>query len=97
MTTIAGVAFRLLDRLPREGDKVSQEGFGIKILQMEGQRIARVRVSRGEEQVDEPDDMSPPAEDAAESQLPGEADTPGQSNESNEAGAAKATNETKEP
>jgi CBS domain containing-hemolysin-like protein len=47
MTTIAGVAFRLLDRLPREGDLVVHEGVRIKILEMEGQRIARVRVSRG--------------------------------------------------
>jgi Mg2+/Co2+ transporter CorC len=49
MTTIAGVAFRLLDRLPREGDQVIHEGFSIKVLEMEGQRIARVRVSRGED------------------------------------------------
>jgi CBS domain containing-hemolysin-like protein len=47
MTTIGGVAFRLLDRLPMEGDQVTVEGFGIKVLEMEGQRIARVRVSRG--------------------------------------------------
>jgi putative hemolysin len=47
MTTIAGVAFRHLDRLPRVGDSVTVEDCTIKVLAMEGQRIARVRVSRG--------------------------------------------------
>jgi CBS domain containing-hemolysin-like protein len=61
MTTIAGVAFRLLDRLPREGDQVVHEGFSIKVLEMEGQRIARVRVSRGE---DAGESEAPPAPEA---------------------------------
>jgi CBS domain containing-hemolysin-like protein len=47
MTTIGGVAFRHLDRLPKEGDRVMVEGFELKVLEMEDQRIARVRVSRG--------------------------------------------------
>jgi len=48
MTTIGGVAFRHLDRLPKEGDKVTIEGTEIKVLEMDGHRIARVRVSRGQ-------------------------------------------------
>jgi CBS domain containing-hemolysin-like protein len=47
MTTIGGVAFRHLDRLPKEGDLIMVEGFEIKVLEMEDQRIARVRVARG--------------------------------------------------
>ena len=47
MTTVGGVAFRHLDRLPKEGDRVTVEGFMIKVLEMDGHRIARVRVSRG--------------------------------------------------
>ncbi len=47
MTTIAGVAFRHLDRLPQVGDSVTVEDCTIKVLAMEGQRIARVRASRG--------------------------------------------------
>jgi CBS domain containing-hemolysin-like protein len=47
MTTIAGVAFRHLDRLPREGDRVQVEDCSIQVLAMDGHRIARVRVSRG--------------------------------------------------
>ncbi|HBE93038.1 MAG TPA: hypothetical protein DDW55_11110 [Gammaproteobacteria bacterium] len=47
MTTVGGVAFRHLDRLPKEGDQVTVEGFLIKVLEMDGHRIARVRVSRG--------------------------------------------------
>lgn len=47
MTTIGGVAFRHLDRLPREGDSVMLEGLTISVLEMDAHRIARVRVSRG--------------------------------------------------
>jgi CBS domain containing-hemolysin-like protein len=48
MTTIAGVAFRHLDRLPVEGDKVNVEGFEIRVQEVREQRIVRVRVARGE-------------------------------------------------
>ncbi len=47
MTTIGGVAFRLLDRLPREGDKVRMDDILIQVLEMDVHRIARVRVARG--------------------------------------------------
>jgi putative hemolysin len=47
MTTIGGVAFRHLDRLPRVGDTVMVEGIRITVLEMEAHRIARVRVGRG--------------------------------------------------
>ena len=47
MTTIAGFAFRHLDRMPRVGDKVTTEGFEITVLELDGQRIAKVRVARG--------------------------------------------------
>nr|VFJ72502.1 MAG: Hemolysin, contains CBS domains [Candidatus Kentron sp. FW] len=46
MTTIGGVAFRHLDRLPCVGDKVTVEGIGITIQKMDAHRIARVRVAR---------------------------------------------------
>jgi hypothetical protein len=48
MTTIGGVAFRHLDRLPKVGDQVTVEGITITILEMDAHRIERVRVSRGE-------------------------------------------------
>ena len=47
MTTIGGVAFRHLDRLPRVGDSVTVEGIVITVTDMDEHRIARVRVSRG--------------------------------------------------
>jgi len=47
MTTIGGVAFRHLDRLPKVGDSVAVEGIVIKIMEMDEHRIARVRVGRG--------------------------------------------------
>ncbi|HAJ92830.1 MAG TPA: hypothetical protein DCO71_09515 [Gammaproteobacteria bacterium] len=47
MTTVGGVAFRHLDRLPRVGDSISIEDIIIKILEMDEHRIAHVRVNRG--------------------------------------------------
>jgi len=47
MTTIGGVAFRHLDRLPKPGDKVTVEGIMITILEMDEHRIVKVRVSSG--------------------------------------------------
>jgi putative hemolysin len=47
MTTIGGVAFRHLDSMPRVGDKVTVEDVSIKILEMDGHRIAKVRVKKG--------------------------------------------------
>jgi len=47
MTTIGGVAFRHLDRLPREGDRVRVDDILIQVLEMDAHRIARVRVAQG--------------------------------------------------
>ncbi len=52
MTTRGGYAFRLRDRLPKEGDRVEDEDILIQILEMDDHRISRVRVARG---VDEED------------------------------------------
>jgi len=46
MTTIGGVAFRHLDRLPHEGDKVVIDDVTITVLAMDGHRIAKVRVAK---------------------------------------------------
>ena len=45
MTTIGGVAFRLLDRLPEVNDQVVIEGITIEILDMDNHRIAKVQVA----------------------------------------------------
>ena len=47
MTTIGGVAFRHLDRLPKVGDRVGIDGVTIEVLEMEAHRISRVRVAKG--------------------------------------------------
>ncbi len=47
MTTIGGVAFRLLDRLPKEGDYVRTDDILLQVLEMDAHRIARVRVAQG--------------------------------------------------
>ena len=61
MTTIAGYAFRLLDRLPREKDRVESEDIMIQILEMDDHRISRVRVAKG---VDEAEFLAPPTSGA---------------------------------
>lgn len=77
MTTIGGVAFRHLDRLPHEGDTVNVEGTLITIIEMKEHRISKVRVARGqaaEEKTSEPgtgeepqvgSDETPPVEGQA--------------------------------
>lgn len=71
MTTIGGVAFRHLDRLPREGDKVTVDGVNITIVEMDAHRIAEVRVSpaTGLAEEDEDEEQREPAsESTAEAQ-----------------------------
>ena len=47
MTSIGGVVLRALDRLPRVGDAVIVEGVELRVLEMQGLRIARLRASKG--------------------------------------------------
>ena len=47
MTTIGGVVFRYLDRLPVTGDQVAMDGLVATVLEMDGHRLARVRVAKG--------------------------------------------------
>jgi CBS domain containing-hemolysin-like protein len=46
MTTIGGLILRQVDRLPVPGDKVSMNGIWMEVLEMEGNRVARARLSR---------------------------------------------------
>jgi CBS domain containing-hemolysin-like protein len=46
MTTIGGVAFRHLDRLPRVGDRVLVDDVALTVLDMDSHRIARIRVAK---------------------------------------------------
>lgn len=55
MTTLAGVAFRHLDRLPRVGDSVVVDGLCLEVLEMDAHRIAKLRVSRGHSSEVEPE------------------------------------------
>lgn len=47
MTTIAGVVFRQLDRLPKVGDQVQMEDLLMTVLAMDGHRISRVQLAKG--------------------------------------------------
>jgi Mg2+/Co2+ transporter CorC len=46
MSTIAGVAFRLFDRLPKEGDKVHYEGYEFIAREVTGLRISKIQVRK---------------------------------------------------
>jgi CBS domain containing-hemolysin-like protein len=46
MATIGGVAFRLFDRMPAEGDKVLYEGYEFTAKEITGLRISKVRVCK---------------------------------------------------
>ncbi|MCP5365943.1 MAG: DUF21 domain-containing protein [Hyphomicrobiales bacterium] len=63
MTTIGGVVFRHLDRLPKVGDRVEFDGFVATVLAMDGHRVARLRVTRGD--LGEEDEAQAPSADGA--------------------------------
>ena len=46
MTTIGGVVFRHLDRLPCTNDVVMVEGYAATVLEMQGHRVANVRIAK---------------------------------------------------
>jgi CBS domain containing-hemolysin-like protein len=56
MTTVGGLVYRHLDRVPDVDDRVSIEGIGFTVLEMDELRIARVRAGRGVEVDREEDD-----------------------------------------
>ncbi len=79
MTTIGGVVFRYLDRLPKVGDLVAMDGYVATVLEMDGHRLARVRVAKGtldewKEAGDLEDDQE--AQDASAAENDEEAVTP---------------------
>ena len=53
MTTIGGVVFRYLDRLPQIGDQVAMDGLVASVLEMDGHRLAKVRIAKGTIEEDE--------------------------------------------
>ena len=59
MTTIGGVAFRHLDRLPHVGDRVVIDDIALTVLDMDAHRISRVRAAKvsAEEDLEEMSDV----------------------------------------
>ena len=45
-TTIGGVVFGTLGRLPKPGDRVELSGASFEVVEMEGRRVGKVRVTR---------------------------------------------------
>ena len=56
MTTIGGLVFQELDRLPVEGDEVELPGVHVKVLRMQGHRIDTVEISPGSILITDADD-----------------------------------------
>lgn len=54
MTTIGGVVFRHLDRLPRIEDVVLIDGHAATVLEMKGHRVASVRIAKKTNSMDLP-------------------------------------------
>ncbi len=88
MTTIGGVVFRYLDRLPVVGDQVAMDGLIATVLEMDGHRLARVRIAKGtpgeesetEDKGDDEEDAEAEAEQpAAAASDPEETPAPGPS------------------
>jgi CBS domain containing-hemolysin-like protein len=46
VTTVAGFVHRHLERLPREGDQFDADGLRIEVLQVDGHRLRRLRLTR---------------------------------------------------
>ena len=88
MTTIGGVVFRYLDRLPKVGDTVGMDGYVATVLDMDGHRLARVRVAKGglEDMTDASDEEEPEAGTAEALEGQGENDP-----EQEDADAARQT------
>jgi magnesium and cobalt exporter, CNNM family len=45
-TTIGGVVFGALGRLPQPGDRVQLSGATFEVVEMEGRRVGKVRITR---------------------------------------------------
>ena len=54
MTTIGGVVFRHLDRLPQTSDTVLIDGYAATVLEMKGHRVAQVRIAKSGDQAEVP-------------------------------------------
>ena len=52
-TTIGGVIFRLFGRLPKIGERVTYESYSFTVLEVERQRISRLRVSKTDAQLED--------------------------------------------
>ncbi len=68
MTTIGGVVFRLFGCLPAVGDQVTYEGYDFRVLEMNGLRISRLRVTKSGQsaEVETEEETQEPAAETAQ-------------------------------
>ena len=106
MTTIGGVAFRHLDRLPMVGDSINIEDIVITILEMDEHRIHRVRVNRGGKVEESSEDkiLQEPgetdmtvADDRTETEAPPDEAAAGKGDQSAAAGTLDSNDDRQDP
>ncbi len=66
MTTIGGLIFQELDRLPTAGDEVELPGIQAKVIKMKGHRIDQVQITSGSLLITDADDYIDTAEEEFE-------------------------------
>jgi putative hemolysin len=64
--TVAGFVIARLGRVPLLGDTVVEQGHSFEVVELDGRRVARVRVTRITTPVDEPEAAEPASGDATE-------------------------------
>ncbi len=81
MTTIGGIVFRMINRLPKVGDRVAINGVNLEVLSMDSHRIASLRATKGEVQsVHDQRPQEQPEGQANESKLNAKQTDPGDIN-----------------
>jgi putative hemolysin len=62
--TLAGLLLSRLGHIPKGGESVTEQGYMYTVVDMEGPRIARIKVERRMIEDSEPRGLKPPYDDA---------------------------------
>ena len=62
--TLAGLLLSRLGRIPKGGESVTEQGYIFTVVDMDGPRIARIKVERSMVEDNEPHELEPPYDDA---------------------------------
>jgi putative hemolysin len=62
--TLAGLLLSRLGHIPKGGESVTEQGYSYTVVDMDGPRIARIKVERRLIEDSEPPELKPPYDDA---------------------------------